>query len=271
MQRKTLARNGWVPNQHGAWALVLVPAISGLVLALRHSCFATWIIPLTLMWLPGWFAFNAATLWAKLPRNRRPQIYPALATWLGISATFGLLALILGAGKLFWWILVFFPLLSMALYLTWHKMERSWQSGLATTLAASAVVAVPLLPITTFQNFDKTILNLAFTSWLVLFLFFFGTVIHVKSLIRERRSDFWLKANLSWHLGCSAVMVVFAVGYRGIASQPWWLWALFFLVLAARSGYCGCYRATDKALSPKAIGMLEAGFYLTALLILVTV
>src|SRR5690625_4543294 len=48
---------GWVPNQHGAWAMVIVPALSGVLLSgpsWRH-------VPLLGLWWVGYFEIGRAS------------------------------------------------------------------------------------------------------------------------------------------------------------------------------------------------------------------
>lgn len=50
--RKRRRSPGWVPDQHGAWFMVTVPAITGVILAPSWTA-----VPLLLTWWLGYFTF----------------------------------------------------------------------------------------------------------------------------------------------------------------------------------------------------------------------
>ena len=64
MSRKAATRRpaGWVPQQHGAWAMLVVPYLVGAGMALRRGASLPWLAALGCFWLLGYFAFNAAIL-----------------------------------------------------------------------------------------------------------------------------------------------------------------------------------------------------------------
>jgi hypothetical protein len=68
----------WVPNQHGAWAMLAGPLLVGIL-----AGGAAWVhLPLTVLWFLGYFAFFAAARWLKSRRRRRylgPVVVYALA------------------------------------------------------------------------------------------------------------------------------------------------------------------------------------------------
>ena len=75
---------GWVPNQHGAWAMLATPLLVG-VLASEPR----WVhLALAAFWVVGYFAFFATGLWLKSHRKAR---------YLPPVRTYGLAALVLGA------------------------------------------------------------------------------------------------------------------------------------------------------------------------------
>src|SRR5690606_15721193 len=58
---------GWVPNQHGAWAMLVTPLLVGVL-----SGGPAWVhLPLALFWFLGYFAFFATGLWLKARRKAR--------------------------------------------------------------------------------------------------------------------------------------------------------------------------------------------------------
>ena len=52
---------GWVPQQHGAWAMLASPLALG---ALASGL--SWIhLPLAAFWVAGYFLFSASSMWLK--------------------------------------------------------------------------------------------------------------------------------------------------------------------------------------------------------------
>src|SRR5690606_29814185 len=71
---------GWVPNQHGAWAMLVLPVAVG---ALRAG--PRWDhLHLLVAWLVAYLAFFAAGTW--LRSRRRARYRPALVTYAAAAA-----------------------------------------------------------------------------------------------------------------------------------------------------------------------------------------
>ena len=64
---RMLVRTGWVTNQHGAWAMMLVPILVGSTL----GGFSWLQALLTFAWLNAFFFFNALGLWVKVSSSMR--------------------------------------------------------------------------------------------------------------------------------------------------------------------------------------------------------
>lgn len=126
---------GWVPDQHGAWAMITIPALSGVVLAGWE-----WVhLPLLLFWWVGYFAFQAGALWLK--SRRRPRYLPPLRTYALIAAPFGLAVLLLRP-QLALWAPLFAPLIAIAVWAAMARRERGLLNDTATVLAAALMVPV---------------------------------------------------------------------------------------------------------------------------------
>ena len=77
---------GWVPNQHGAWAMLVVPFAMGAFLRVRDGEPWFFLVPLFACWMLGYFAFNAASGWLKAPAKRRHQWVKPLGVYGALSA-----------------------------------------------------------------------------------------------------------------------------------------------------------------------------------------
>lgn len=243
--RRRRPRAPWVPNQHGAWAMLVVPFLLGLALAVRHSSAGWWLLPLFGCWMLGYGAFHAASGALKASPRRRPPYLVPLATYAATSAVLGVLALVLGGWSLAWWALPYLPLLLPALWLAAQRRERSTLGGALTVAAASLMLVVARYP-----DPADALTPGALPTWLaalLVFGYFFGTVLYVKTNIRERGSTPWLIGSLTYH-GVAAIGTVPAA-FAGLVA--WW-WPTFFLLCTLRAGLVPPRRWT-----PKRIGVLE--------------
>ncbi|BBJ70877.1 hypothetical protein CULC0211_00110 [Corynebacterium ulcerans] len=144
--RKPRRSPGWVPNQHGAWFMVTVPALIGVAFA------PAWIdIPLLMLWWCGYFAFFAGSVWMR--GGYRKRHLPPLAVYGAITAFAGLVVLLCN-WRLVVWIPAFLPLVGIAVYETWRRRPRSLlflgyppyvRPALSCLLSLGPVTASPLV------------------------------------------------------------------------------------------------------------------------------
>ncbi|QLQ15057.1 MAG: YwiC-like family protein [Micropruina sp.] len=258
--RKT---QGWVPNQHGAWAMLLGPYLAGVILRLRDADWQPYVIPLLACWLLGYFAFHAASLWLKAAPARRGRYRPALITYAAFSGTAGLLTLLLAGPGLAGWALPFVPLLVPALWLAWRRNERAVTGGGLTVAAASlmALVARFASPSEFLAAWPGSAAQRAVALALVLFGYFFGTVLYVKTMIRERGRPEWLAASLGWHGALTLAALVWAWPAGGPGA---WFWTGFFALTLVRS-WTIPRLARTRPITPKTVGLIEVAFSVLAL------
>lgn len=220
---------GWVPQQHGAWAMVAVPISCGLALAAHQGQLAWWHLPLALTWLAGYFAFNASAGALKAPSARRHRWYPATLTYLGLALAAGVVTL-LGAGPaVSWWLAVLGPVIAIALILAKRRNERALLGGMLTVGAGCLMLLVARFP-DPFQVVGAPDAALAFSLAALLFGYFAGSVLYVKTLLRERGSRSWLTASLLWHLCWLAI----SAATRPLAGSGW---TAFFAAALVRAWY----------------------------------
>lgn len=251
---------GWVPQQHGAWAMLLVPLLVGLVVRSRDGLPA-WALPLAATWLMGYFSFNACCLWLKAAARRRGRYLPAVLTWTSLAAAAGGTTLLLGGWPLLWWVPFFCPLLGTALWLAGRRHERDLLSGLCTVLAACLLT--PLLVFTTPQATWAAGLEPRTVDALALFGYFFGTVFVVKTLIRERGKAGWVAASVGWHATWTLLGAAALASGHGSAA-----WPVFFALATVKAWllpWIGPQRG--RTIRPAQVGGLEVLFSLAALAI----
>ena len=86
-KQKARRSQGWMPNQHGAWFMLFIPPLMGLILQPSWAA-----VPLFITWWAGYFTYFAITIWVK--SRLRPKHLPPVLTYGAITALAGIAALI---------------------------------------------------------------------------------------------------------------------------------------------------------------------------------
>lgn len=263
-RRRRRVPRGWIPDQHGAWAMLAVPLLVGVV-----ASGGAWAqVPLALLWFCGYLAFYAVGQW--LRSRRKARYLPPVRAYALACVPLGLLVVALSPGLLRW-VPVFVPLLVVSLWCSHRRADRSLLNDAVTVLAACLMLPVAFDAAAPAgaggwpRVWYATILVLAY---------FLGTVLYVKTVIRERGSRRYLVGSIAYHaalvaLPWAAWWVVDAVAPRpgpGPLDRLGLGWTLAFFVLAA-------LRATlvpRTSATPKRVGTGEIGFSaaLTVILLL---
>ncbi|MEZ5089581.1 MAG: YwiC-like family protein [Micropruina sp.] len=218
-------RGGFEPARR-LGAMMAVPLIVGLAMRpqpalhpyLQAGCFVV-----------GYFAFHAASQWLKSTPRRRARYQAALATYLSGSAILGLGALASGGTAMLGWVPVFVALILPTLWLARQRRERAGDRrradhGRRLPDDPGRRVRLPVQIIATWPDARSQVLIAG-----ALFGYFFGTVLHVKSLIRERGNSRVEAASLSWHLAWT----IAALPLRGWTSG--WAWFALFAMATGRT------------------------------------
>lgn len=240
------SRMGWVPDQHGAWAMVTVPIIIGIYLSgpvWQHALlFFTWII--------GYFAFFAAGLW--LRSKRRERYWPPVRVY-GIVTLAGLVLLIAFSPAILEWSPVFLVLIFLATWQSIVHQERSLLARTSTVLAAGMMIPVAYdmgtnyarsfrfldwlhhaPPITDFPGQSPAGGATGWTwVWVVTFCitaYYWGSIPYVKTLIRARESVVYLAVSSLSH---AAITV--AVGFLAYWQMVTWFHFAVWVVLTVRA------------------------------------
>jgi hypothetical protein len=217
----------FIPPQHGAWAMLLLPWLAGTLIAGFR-----WLhLPLLLAWLTGYLASYYALLAVK---TRRPAPVSA-QLWVYGTPTVLLSALVLALRpQLLWFAPGYALLLGVNVAYAVRRDERALLNDLAFVVQSCLMVfvcaVVARAPLDTV-----TIAFGALTAYLV------GTVLHVKVLIRERGNARYRWASLVYHLAAFGAAIWFGTGL-----------AVVFGLLAARSWLMPRYK-----LRPGILGVVE--------------
>lgn len=231
---------GWVPDQHGAWFMVTIPAITGAVLAPSWTA-----VPLLLTWWFGYFTFFAASTWIRA-RLRAKHRAPVLV-YGSLTAIAGLTTLAFD-WQLIRWIPAFAPLVAIAVWETWRRRPRSLASGISTVIAACLILPVVA---SAGSGADARVWSI-FTVYLA---YYAGTVPYVKTLIRERGSRPWFIGSVAYHVAVVVAAIAAAVaGFVSVLAVPV---ALVLLARATAMPLAGERRG--RPWKPKTVGLLDVG------------
>jgi hypothetical protein len=189
-------------------------------------------VPLLFAWLVGYLAFFAAGLWLRSRAKRR--YWPPVRTYGILTVALGLVVVAVEP-EVLRWAVVFLPLLAFSLWCSWRRADRSLLNDGVTVLAAClmTVVAAGFAE----RTGEPGTPDLAGLAWLpgadqgrpwvlagLLLAYFAGTVLYVKTMIRDRGDVGRYRLSVVYH---ALVCVPAAV------ASPW-LGALF-VALAIRA------------------------------------
>ncbi|MDR2975532.1 MAG: YwiC-like family protein [Propionibacteriaceae bacterium] len=195
-----------MPKQYGVWAMLLAPLIVGSVM----GGFGWFHVVLMAAWLAAYLCFMAVR--GCLRRRggsayRTPALVYAAATTLAVSA------LLVWRPALVWWAIPLALLLGGSLVLIIRGHERSVLND-ALLIAASClmtVVAATADHLTELAGGEVVAVVAGSSSWsatAVLVGYFWGTILYVKTMIRERGKRGWYWASVGWHLAMVAAAVL---------------------------------------------------------------
>lgn len=256
----------WIPNQHGAWAMLIIPALIGCVGALRagvaepESTFAFVIVPaLLIAWLCGYGAFFAFGLAARArPGQRRRRYLRPVYVYGAVSAAALLVVVLLRPGWLVAWAAVYSPLLAAAVIETLRGQARSILSGVATTIAAALLIMVLTsagagwaLVDGPWGRFDTSLVAAVFTA-----VYFTSSVPYVKTVIRKRGDRGYLIGSVVYHVA-AVIAVVALVVLTHTPLLPAVLMIVVMMLALARAVMVPRAQARGVRWSPKRVGMAE--------------
>ena len=186
----------WIPRQHGAWAMLLLPVLLGVA----ASALSPWQLVVAVTALAAYLASVTAQTWA---RSRRPPAYR-----LPI-AVYGTVAVVLGLI-----LLLAFPPLALAAVVvvpTGVVVFRGAQPGTRRDLAnslAQVAQALVLVPVTAWVSgtWDPERV-IAYTC--VAAGYQLGTVLVVRSVLRERGNRAFAAMSVGFHLLLVALAALF--------------------------------------------------------------
>lgn len=221
----------YIPNQHGAWAMLTVPFLFGMVAGepgrLHMLLFLCWLLSYLLA-----FQLLQWTRTGKGERFRGPVLaygvpFVLLGIWMVLLKPW-----LLGYG------LVLLPLFAVNRRFARHNRERSLWNDMTAILQFSSIV------FPAYYVGGGTDWGLAAGLFLISCLYFGGTVLYVKTLIRERGDPVYYYSSVGYHLMLLAVSAALRMPFL----------SLLACILSVRAVWFPKTRLTVKQ-----SGMLEIG------------
>lgn len=242
-KQKSRRSQGWMPNQHGAWFMLFIPPLMGMILQPSWAA-----LPLLITWWAGYFTYFAITIWVK-SRLRKKHLPPVL-TYGAITALAGIAALIT-QWQLIAWLPIFAPIIAVAVYETIKRRERSLASGWSTVLAA-AMMLPTMASISTNGTPAAVSADLWWaTAWFA--LYFGGSIYYVKTLIR----DFGNRTRFIQSVIFHAIVCVAAMGLALAQPHTWPVAVVSALLLARSYAVPRIAQRRGKRIPPKYVGMID--------------
>ena len=242
-KRKSRRSQGWMPNQHGAWFMLFIPPLMGMILQPSWAA-----VPLFITWWAGYFTYFAITIWVK--SRLRPKHLPPVLTYGAITALAGIAALIT-QWQLIAWLPIFAPIIAVAVYETIKRRERSLVSGWSTVLAA-AMMLPTMASISTNGTPAAVSADLWWaTAWFA--LYFGGSIYYVKTLIR----DFGNRTRFIQSVIFHAVVCIAAIGLALAQPHTWPVAVVSALLLARSYTIPRIAQRRRKRIPPKYVGMVD--------------
>ena len=232
------ARRLWFPRQHGAWAMLAVP----LLLGIAATAPSAWHLVLAAAALAGYLA--AATAQAWLRARRRPSFVPSLAVYGGLLAASGLV-LLAAFPTLALSAIVVVPAGALVLGGARPGTPRDLVNSLAQTAIALVLVPAAAYVSGAWEAEAVVLATVVAAGYLV------GTVLVVRSVIRERGNRDFIALSVGFHAAFAAVAIV-ALPWPYVAA------ALALMARAVALPLVERRRAgTSRPLRPIQVGIVE--------------
>lgn len=205
-RRRATARHVWLPRQHGAWAMLLVPFLLGV--AASHP--SAWQLVLAGTALTGYLTSTTLQAWA---RARRPPEYRSPIVVYGAVFAVGGLILVVAFPLLLLSLVVVVP----AAIVVFQGARPGTRRDLANSLAqvAQALILVPAAAYVSGEVDLEPIV--AYTAVAAAYLA--GTVLVVRSVLRERGNRTFVTLSVGFHVIVTLLAIIlYPSGYALLAA-----------------------------------------------------
>lgn len=240
----------WIPDQPGAWVMALFPALAGLVVAGATPA-RLWLV---VAWL---LCYCVQFTWARWLKSRFQRRYlPPAAVYVTLLVVVGVPFLIVHPSVLIW-APCYVVLAAVSFWGAWVRKDRSLWSNAASVLATTMMAEV-VFALDEYGSGQRP------TGWILAVIFAltqFGSVLFVKTMMRERRSRGHLIASWAWHGALLLAAVVVSATVTASAAALAGAAAVLLLRAVAMP-----LLARNRTFKPIVVGMVEM---VTSLLVFV--
>lgn len=228
----------FLPPQHGAWAMLAVPYLAGVLVAGWR-----WpVAPLAGAWLAGYllsyFVFQAV-------KSRRPRRYRTQITLYAVLALPLAAVVVAARPTVLWYAPAYAVLWGINAWYARRRRERALLNDLASVVQSCLIVFV----VATITGTDPVAVAGVFAACLA---YFAGTALFVKTMIRERGDPAYRR----WSVGYHAAVLPLAAWLSPL------LGALFAWLLVR------AWWLPGRRLAPKHVGMIEIANSVLLLLVI---
>lgn len=163
------------PNQHGVWSMIVLPIAFGIAV----GGFSFLHLLLYLGVLAVYFMSDQVFFYLKKRKKQKGYLYTAGIFFIVVLISF--IPIVILRPETFYIFLLMIPLSLVNAYFAKKKNERAFTNDLI------AVIIFCLFGIiSTLLNQSLLDVNKWFTVFIISFLYFFGTILYVKTMIREK-------------------------------------------------------------------------------------
>ena len=223
-----------ISNQHGAIVMALVPFIYGMLLANP-----VWAHVFLLL---GWFSLYLMTYpFLNLFKGKNLELYKKWSViYFAAAVIFAIPALICN-WQVLYFMFAMLPFVAVNIYFTKKKDERNLWNDLA------GILIFALAGMGSYYFSDRTFDDKIWLVALYPSLFFIGTTLYVKSVMRERKNPLYLKLSIGFHALCILGFVFVQQYLMALAFVPPFIRAIWL---------------PKKKMSVKQVGFTEMGISL---------
>ena len=221
LRRRRKGISPWIPNQHGAWAMLITPAVLGVLAAAlgwartapgqRSVSDLLTVGLIVAAWFTGYAAFFAFGLVARARTARRRRDYLPPVGVYGALCAAALVGVLLLRPATAAWALPYLPLVAVAVWETLKRRPRSMASGASTTVASALLLPV----LADVGGWPLTWTGPVAMSCVFLALYFTGTIPFVKTMIRERGNKGFFVGSVAYHVAAVLLLVALALAAPG--------------------------------------------------------
>ncbi|MCE7794889.1 YwiC-like family protein [Salipaludibacillus sp. CUR1] len=193
----------YIPREHGAWAMFIVPYWIGAVISGLNYHHLLFFAGLTAVY----FAQAPLLTFVRQPKYR--DVWPSFFVYAGLGSLI-LIPYILSDITLLLIGLSILPLFCINIFFAKIKKERSFLND------AAAITALAALLLFAYQLGKGTLAGEAYLYTAITIIYFIASVFHVKSLIREKKNMLFRKTSYGYH-----ILITFATiltGWFGAAA-----------------------------------------------------